>query len=552
LISQYKKAVSQLNKSYMKNRGIAYLEKYYSIAYYVLQDCPTERDFAFEVSKFVKEECLRLSRGVDAYNDLYWATLLLEAPHRFDSYLLYLEKNRERCEKFYEPKIRQLNKHGIIQGMQDLEDDKLDRVCISMPPGTQKTTCEKFFASWIAGKYPNPSDFSLFFSHSGDITRKFYDGVLDIVTSSEYAWSEIFPNCKVTSTNAKMEEFNINKFSSYSTLQCSSVGSKNAGKVRASRYLYCDDLIGGIEEALNPAQLEKIWRIYGVDLKQRKLNEKVKEVMIMTRWSVMDPIGRIIDLYGDSDRTRIIAIPDIDPNTGESNFDYEFNGMSVEFFHDQALTMDEISYRCLYKSDPIEREGLLFPEDSLRRYLVLPDTNADEITAQVDCKDSGTDFMVLPVFKKYRDDYYLVDVLCSDDSDYEHHYKGCADILFENNVQNCEFETNQGGGRVAFEVSQRLDNMGHICNITTRYTESNKEARIFQCSSWIKQHIIFKDKSLYSSKSAYGIFMEWLLKYSVSGKNVHDDVPDVLSNFAIRMKMRERNHGPAQIMSSPI
>ena len=72
----------------------------------------------------------------------------------FDSYLLYLEKDREEREKFYFPKMEQLNKHGLIQAMQDLEDDKLDILSISMPPGTQKTTLEKFFASWIIGRHP--------------------------------------------------------------------------------------------------------------------------------------------------------------------------------------------------------------------------------------------------------------------------------------------------------------------------------------------------------------------------------------------------------------
>ena len=83
--------------------------------------------------------------------DSYSQVLLAEAPHLFDSYLLYLEKDREEKEKFYFPKMIQLRKLGIIQAMQDLEDDVLDYLSISMPPGTQKTTALKFFASWIIG-----------------------------------------------------------------------------------------------------------------------------------------------------------------------------------------------------------------------------------------------------------------------------------------------------------------------------------------------------------------------------------------------------------------
>ena len=472
----------------------------------------------------------------------YYDILKLEAPHLFHSYLLYLEKNREESERFYSPKMKQLNKHGLIQAMQDLEDDKYDRVCISMPPGTQKTTLEKFFCSWVIGKYPK--DYSLFFSHNSDITEKFYKGVLDITTdANEYTWSEIFPDVNLQSTNAKLQEINFGKYKPYSSIQCSSIGSKNAGKVRTNRYLYCDDLIGTIEEALNPLILDKIWRIYGVDLKQRKLNEQVKEIIIMTRWSTKDVIGRIIELYGDSKRTKIIAVPDIDPDTGKSNFEYKYNGMSVEFFNDQAKTMDEISYKCLYKQIAIEREGLLFPENKVQRYKNLPDTKIKRITGQCDCKGKGTDYFVLPClaeFEGYEGKYYCVDAICNNSADYELQYEDSANLIVRNEMQDCEFESNQGGDRVSIEVRKRVEEKGWICNITDRATETNKEARIFQCSNWILQNIIFKDSSLYSAKDQYGIMMSQLLSYSVSGKNPHDDVPDVFSNFSLRIKSGKR------------
>ena len=330
----------------------------------------------------------------------YYDVLKLEAPHLFHSYLLYLEKNREESERFYSPKMQQLNKHGLIQAMQDLEDDKLDILSISMPPGTQKTTLEKFFCSWIIGRHPK--DYSLFFSHSDDITRMFYDGVLDITTNyEEYTWGEIFPDVKLQNTDAKRQRINFDKKKTYANIQCTSVGSKNAGKVRCNRYLYCDDLIGGIEEALNKRTLDKLWRIYGTDARQRKLNEKVKEIHIATRWSVHDVIGRLKQIYAGNKRARFIAIPDIDPATGESNFNYKYNGMSIEFFHDQELAMDEISYKCLYKNEPIEREGLLYHEDDIRRFISMPIREPDAILGICDVKNKGTDFMFLPCMYQY-------------------------------------------------------------------------------------------------------------------------------------------------------
>jgi Uncharacterized protein conserved in bacteria len=487
--------------------------------------------------------------------DKWYEILKLEAPYKFESYLLYLEKKREISERFYSPKRKQLNKHGLIQAMQDLEDDKYDRICISMPPGTQKTTLEKFFCSWIIGKYPK--DYSLFFSHNSDITEKYYKGVLDITTDNlEYTWSEIFPDVKLQSTNAKLQEINFGKYKPYSSIQCSSIGSKNAGKVRTNRYLYCDDLIGTIEEALNPTILDKIWRIYGVDLKQRKLNQQVKEVIIMTRWSTKDVVGRIIELYGSSDRTKIISVEDIDPVTGESNFDYEYNGMTVEFFNDQALTMDDISYRCLYKQQPIEREGLLFPEGKVMRYddeeiKKLREKQPELITGQCDTKGKGTDFFVLPCLEKYGDYYYCTDCVCDNSPDYELQYENSANLIVDNEMQDCVFESNNGGDRVAEEVQKRVEEKGWICNIRPVATETNKEARIFQCSNWILQHVKFKDKSMYAPKSQYGVMMAQLLSYSVSGKNINDDVADVFATFALRIK-KGNGRRKTIIMPSPI
>ena len=476
--------------------------------------------------------------------DKYYKPTLYEAQNKIvDSYFQYIEKKREPKDRFYMPRRKQLVKIGLIDALQGMIDDKYDILCVSLVPGAGKSTVEKFFHSGIAGWFPK--DYSLFYSHSGDITRMYYDGVYDIVTNDEeYAWHEIFPKLSVTSTNAKMEQFNIGKYKPFPSVQCTSVGSKNAGKVRASKFLLVDDMIGGIEEALNPVILDKLWNKYAVDARQRKTQDTdgkpCKEIHIATRWSVHDVIGRIQNMYEENPRVKVIAVPDVDPITGESNFNYEYGGFTKEFFADQQLLMDEISYRCLYKQEPIEREGLLFPDDKIRRYLNLPHGEPEIITGQCDTKGKGTDYFVLPVLQKYGDDYYCVDCVCDNTADYEAQYRNAAGVLVNNKVQECEFERNAGGDRVAMEVNKRVESVGWICNITDTPTETNKEARIFQCSNWILQHIIFKDPSLYKPKEPYGVMMSLLKQYSVSGKKQLDDVPDVFSNFALRVTQGNR------------
>lgn len=479
-----------------------------------------------------------------ALTDKLYDVLLLEAQNKIvDSYFQYIERKREPKDRFYMPRRKQLVKIGLIDALQGMIDDKYDILCVSLVPGAGKSTVEKFFHSGIAGWFPK--DYSLFYSHSGDITRMYYDGVYDIVTNDEeYAWNEIFPKLSVTSTNAKMEQFNIGKYKPFPSVQCTSVGSKNAGKVRASKFLLVDDMIGGIEEALNPVILDKLWNKYAVDARQRKTQDTdgkpCKEIHIATRWSVHDVIGRIQNMYEGNPRVKVIAVPDVDPVTGESNFNYEYGGFTREFFADQQLLMDEISYRCLYKQEPIEREGLLFPDDKIRRYLNLPHGEPEIVTGQCDTKGKGTDFFVLPVLQKYGEDYYCVDCVCDNTADYEAQYRNAAGVLVNNKVQECEFERNAGGDRVAMEVNKRVESVGWICNITDTPTETNKEARIFQCSNWILQHIIFKDPSLYKPNEPYGVMMSLLKQYSVSGKKQLDDVPDVFSNFALRITQGNR------------
>lgn len=473
-----------------------------------------------------------------------YEVLLLEAQNKIvDSYFQYIEKKREPEDRFYMPRRKQLIKIGLVDALQGMIDDKYDILCVSLVPGAGKSTIEKFFHSAVAGWFPK--GYSLFYSHSDDITRMYYDGVYDIVTNDDdYAWHDIFPNLSVTSTNAKMKQFNIGKYKPFPSVQCTSVGSKNAGKVRASKFLLVDDMIGGIEEALNPTILDKLWDKYTVDARQRKTQDTdgkpCKEIHIATRWSVHDVIGRIQNMYIGNPRVKTISVPDVDPVTGESNFDYEYGGFTKEFFADQQLLMDEISYRCLFKQEPIEREGLLFPDDKIRRYFNLPHGEPEIITAQCDTKGKGTDYFVMPILQKYGEDYYCVDCVCDNTADYEMQYENASNTLVNNQVQECEFERNAGGDRVAMEVNKRVENKGWICNITDVPTETNKEARIFQCSNWILQHIIFKDQSLYKPNEPYGVMVSLLKRYSVTGKKQLDDVPDVFSNFALRMTQGSR------------
>ena len=508
-----------------------------------------DRTWLLTWAKYVRESCmLGIANGVPGnWESLYWQVTLLEARHRvIDSYLMFLERKREQHTKFYEPRREIFIKHGIIQAIQDLVDDKLDLLSISLPPGTGKTTLEIFVLSGIIGWFPDMPNLAS--SFSGTMTHSIYDGVNQILSDiDEYSWHEIFPNVPFKAregTNSKDQTINVGRPKRFKSLTCRAIGASLTGSTRCEYLLCADDLCSGIEEALNIERLNKLWQTYNTDLRTRKKN-RARELHICTRWSVHDVVGRLIEYNQDNPRARFIAVPALNEN-GESNFDYDGGvGFDTKYFNDIKKTMDEVSFKCLFQNEPVEREGLLYHDDELRRYLELPVTPPDAVLSIVDTKNKGTDFFVQPVFLKYDDDYYLVDAICDDNADYEAQYARSTNIILTNKVEACQFESNNGGDRVALEVSNRVKEAGAYCNITQQYTTQNKETKIIVYAPWVKQHIIFKDKSMYNPGDDYGRMMGFLLSYSPVAKNKHDDVPDALSSFA---KWKNRAETPPTIV----
>ena len=490
-----------------------------------------DKELSKKLANKVRFLALRLcSTGDIKYYNLYnQALLFLAQKHKdFDSYLLYVEKDRDPEDRYYQPRRNKI--YWLVQKMQRLIDDELDIMSISMPPGTGKTTLGEFFISFVMGHYPNTPN--LMSSHSGFMTRMFYDAVLNIITSNEYCWSDVFPDVIFEGNNAKEETINLGRWQPFKTLTCRPIRGSLTGVTRCEGFLYVDDLVSGIEEALSIDRLDKLYGEYTTDLKSRK-KKKAKEIHIATRWSVHDVIGRLERMYEGNPRAEFIAVPDIDPKTGKSNFDYDYDvGFDEKYFHDMEMSMDDVSYRCLYKSDPIEREGILYHPTELQRYLGgLPDREPDSILAICDTKDTGTDYNFLGVFYQYGDRYYLEDLV------FKNIDPGTldelnSDMLVKHHVQQAQFESNKEGSRTANEVERLVREKGGRCHITKKYTTQNKETKIIVNSSWVKEHVIFKDITEYEPKSDYGVMMSFLCSYTQLGKNKHDDAPDALAMFA--------------------
>ena len=510
------------------------------------KDNPDARNMAMKVSRYAHTVAARNAAltGSGNFDDIYWQYLLLEAQnYQVDSGLLYLEKNRIPKERFYEPRRNVFLQHNIIGSLQDLMDDKLDIFALSVPPGCGKSTLEDFFLSLVGGWFPN--DFNLSSAHSSILTRSLYDGVLEIINDPvEYTWHEIFPNVEIQGTNAKETTVNLERNGRFKTWTFRSIDGSLTGATRCNRFLTADDLVSGIEEALNKNRLDTLWTKVVNDLRSRRL-EGCKEFYIATRWSVHDPIGKLQQLYAGNPRARFIAVPALDEN-GKSNFLFTVNGFSEKYFNDAKESMDEISYNCLYQQQPVEREGLLLPPDKLKRfffskedvpdgcadeYIIIPDKDADAIWAVCDTKDKGTDFESLPIAYQYGDKFFFPDVVFDDTTDYDILDRKTADILIRHNPHKIRFESNNVGNRVAHNIQKMITGKCRA-EIETKPTSANKETKILVNSDYIAKHFYFLHPSQYKAKSDYGLFMANVTTYTTRAKVPHDDGIDSLAMMA--------------------
>lgn len=490
----------------------------------------------------------------------------------FRAFCIALEWNRPIDKKYFVPRMRLLEKHGILQAFQDLQDDKLDLLVLNMPPRTGKSTISLFFLTFRAGLYPDQS--ILASGHSTMLTQSFYNELIEIITSDEYRYGEIFNKVTLVNKNSEYSYMDFNTKKRFHTVNFRSVDAGTTGSVEASNLLYCDDLVKDAEQANNKDRLDNLYEMYSSTLKDRKVQRLCKdgkyrtapELHVNTPWSLHDVTNRVINTArekGKGDRVRIVSVPCWNENH-ESNFLYDYGkGFDIEYYEDMEAAEDPVIFSAKYLMKCIERDGRPFERDNLTYFTELPGEEPDRIVAYNDVSHGGDDYMSMPIAYVYGMEVYIVDVL------FKHDFGGDSvsrlwvrDKIKEFNVSRCGFEKNNGGDFYASLVDRDLKNIGYRCNITSHAapTRKRKLDRILACRNDIlgvgnelgdNYRIYFRDPLTLPNKCEYRDFLEniwnWSQKEGAIQQKQHDDAPDSIAGLVTNV-LGKRSHGHIKVM----
>lgn len=457
---------------------------------------------------------------------LYEDVLRLVAPYNFEVFNKYLELDEDHSnpnKAFYHHRKDHMGE--VFKAFNDMEMyDAYDTLIIMMPPRVGKTTTELRFMSWIIGKYPEETQLTT--SYSDNITTSFYIGVMEVIQSARF--QHVFPDAKLVAQNAKREEIWLKVLKRYPSILFIPIGGSMTGRSEASRYVFCDDLVSGIEEALSLVRLGNLWQKYSVNVRQRK-KDGCKEVHVATPWSVHDPISRLAVEHADNPRCKILKLSCYDEH-GESNFDFA-GGFSTAYYNDLENGMDEITFGALYKQEPIEREGLLYHKEDLSYFFETPDEKPDTIIAVCDSKNLGKDNVSAIVGEVYDNTVYITDIVY-DQSLPEITTHRVAELFIRNNVVRADVELNNGGNFYAQFIDDKIRASGGRTSIRIFFSSNNKNVKIVTYSDFVKTTFVFKDPSTYHAKSDYARFMADMFKWTQIGKNPFDDAPDSVAMLA--------------------
>ena len=568
LLEEYKSDMRKLKT--LLERGVDYrtVAAILAQSQYILKDYPDERKYCFAYSKAVKDIALRQYAETlkPEWDEMYWQTMLWEAPMLLDSYCLYIEKNRKPQERFYQPRRKTLKK--VVDKLQALEDDELDELFLHQPPRTGKSQVITEATSWHCSR--NTEISNLYVTYKEGLGGAFLDGCMEIWTDPTYCHNDVFPT-KIARTDAKNHKVDLGRKKKYATLSGKGLESGLNGEYDAYGWLILDDILEGIQDVLNPDILKRKQIVFDNNVMSRK-KEQCKLILNGTIWSLHDLyMDRLNFLQSNPEaqniRYDILKIPALDPKTDESNFDYEYGvGFTTSYYRTTRAKFEEnddmAGWLAQYQQEPIERDGALFKSEHMNFYNgVLPNEEPLKVVSACDVALGGLDYLSMPIAYVYEDGSVYIHDVVFDNSEKKYTMPKVVAAIINNGVTNAFFEANAGGEGYKDEVDAELKKKGYKTSLVSKYaqqmilsngghaakTHQRKEQRIWDNAEEIRR-FYFRDISCQSQE--YRKFMTNLYSFTMTGKNKNDDSPDSLASLAVFLR-KGSGVRTAQVINSP-
>ena len=568
LLEEYKSDMRKLKT--LLERGVDYrtVAAILAQSQYILKDYPDERKYCFAYSKAVKDIALRQYAETlkPEWDEMYWQAMLWEAPMLLDSYCLYIEKNRKPQERFYQPRRKTLKK--VVDKLQALEDDELDELFLHQPPRTGKSQIITEATSWHCSRNTEVSN--LYVTYKEGLGGAFLDGCMEIWTDPTYCHNDIFPT-KIARTDAKNHKVDLTRKKKYATLSGKGLESGLNGEYDAYGWLILDDILEGIQDVLNPDILKRKQIVFDNNVMSRK-KEQCKLILNGTIWSLHDLYMDRLDFLQNNPEAKdirydVLKIPALDPETDESNFNYDYGvGFSTKYYRTIRAKFEEnddmAGWLAQYQQEPIERDGALFNSENMRFYNGnLPNEPPLKVVSACDVALGGMDYLSMPVAYVYEDGSVYIHDVVYDNSEKKYTMPKVVNAIIENKVTNAFFEANAGGEGYKDEVEQELKKKGYKTNLVSKFaqqmilstgghaakTHQRKEQRIWDNAEEIRK-FYFRDIGCQSQE--YRKFMTNLYSFTMTGKNKNDDSPDSLASLAVFLR-RGSGVVQTQIINSP-
>lgn len=421
--------------------------------------------------------------------------------------------------------------------------EKMNLMRVSCMPGLGKSYTGNLFVASLVGNDPNATVLRI--TYSDDLVESTTNQTKSIIRSEAFA--EIFPRYKGIKNIFKSE---TNR--SFILLDCEdetqyyAVTRDGQASGKRAKYVVIDDLLKGEIECMNVALHNKLTQRYYSDWGSRADDDQQKTLLLGTMWSDTDLLNVMYDkasikgLVTDvkniwaevaKDRSSVfINIPALD-KFDKSTCPQRF---STKYLHEKRENMTEFLWKAVYQQDPIAPEGLEFNDSVLNKYEGTPVIEEAEARyASLDPARKGKNFVSMPICYKIGNYHFLVDFLYQKKG-MDDLYDPIVDKIIEHRLNTLIVENNTDTS-LKTVLEAKLKQRGYMaCTIIEKYSTQNKEQRIKDNQTAVRNYILFPEKGAYSSISDLGMAIEAINSYSFNYPNKFDDAIDSIVLYVMQ------------------